>query len=111
MSASLIALFLHHRPQVRIASIGITTNMRDLVQSKPDSYSPLSGADLIAQKVEVIVWMDGMYNFGEIRFALTPSPLVHSLFLCFYVSMRCTHPQPSTHTPYRPSPPLPPPLL
>ena len=49
---------------VRIASIGITTNMRDLVHSQPDQHSPLTGAQLIAQKVEYIVWMDMMYNFG-----------------------------------------------
>eukprot|EP01047_Picozoa_sp_COSAG01_P065208 COSAG01_NODE_8768_length_2665_cov_25.306703_2_plen_296_part_00 len=49
---------------VHIAAIGITTNMRDLVQSQPDSFSPLNGHDLIAKKVKVIVWMDMMYNFG-----------------------------------------------
>jgi hypothetical protein len=45
---------------VHIASIGITTNMRDLVQSPPDAHSPLSGFDLIAQKVNLVVWMDMM---------------------------------------------------
>lgn len=45
---------------VRIASIGITTNMRDLVQSAADEHSPLDGRALIAQKVAEIVWMDGM---------------------------------------------------
>jgi hypothetical protein len=49
---------------VAIASIGITTNMRDLVLSDPDEHSPLYGKDLIAQKVSRIVWMDGGYNFG-----------------------------------------------
>ena len=38
--------------------------MRDLVNSKPDKWSPLSGKELIARKVELIVWMDMMYNFG-----------------------------------------------
>ena len=38
--------------------------MRDLVLSPPDQYSPLNGHDLIALKVNLIVWMDGMYNFG-----------------------------------------------
>ena len=46
---------------VHIASIGITTNMRDLVQSLPDAHSPLSGIDLIAQKVNLVVWMDMMW--------------------------------------------------
>ena len=36
---------------VHIASIGITTNMRDLVLSAPDKYSNLTGHDLIARKV------------------------------------------------------------
>ena len=49
---------------VHIASIGITTNMRDLIQSPPDQYSPLNGTELVAQKVKLIVWMDMMYNFG-----------------------------------------------
>ena len=49
---------------VHIASIGITTNMRDLVLSPPDQYSPLNGTELISKKVNLIVWMDGMYNFG-----------------------------------------------
>lgn len=49
---------------VRIASIGMTTNLRDLLQSPPDQHSPLSGRDLVAQKVELVVWMNGYYNFG-----------------------------------------------
>lgn len=49
---------------VAIAAIGITTNMRDLIQSKPDKFSPLDGKALVAQKVKLIVWMDGLYNFG-----------------------------------------------
>lgn len=49
---------------VHIASIGITTNMRDLVLSKPDEYSSLTGVELIAKKVSLVVWMDMMYNFG-----------------------------------------------
>ena len=36
---------------VHIASIGITTNMRDLVLSQPDEFSPLNGTELIAKKV------------------------------------------------------------
>lgn len=49
---------------VHMVSIGITTNMRDLVQSGPDAYSPWTGAELIARKVAQMVWMDGAYNFG-----------------------------------------------
>ena len=42
----------------------MTTNLRDLLQSPPDQHSPLSGRDLVAQKVELVVWMNGYYNFG-----------------------------------------------
>ncbi len=38
--------------------------MRDLIQSGKDRYSSLSGYDLVALKVNKIIWMDGMYNFG-----------------------------------------------
>ena len=49
---------------VYLVSIGITTNMRDLVRSLPDVHSPLTGRELLARKAVEIVWMDGTYNFG-----------------------------------------------
>eukprot|EP00927_Polykrikos_kofoidii_P080994 TRINITY_DN78059_c0_g1_i1.p1 TRINITY_DN78059_c0_g1~~TRINITY_DN78059_c0_g1_i1.p1 ORF type:complete len:351 (+),score=42.19 TRINITY_DN78059_c0_g1_i1:102-1154(+) len=49
---------------VNIASIGMLTNLKNLVNSFGDQHSPLSGKDLIAQKVNTIVYMDGGYNFG-----------------------------------------------
>jgi len=49
---------------VNIASIGFLTNLRDLLYSKGDKYSSLSGKDLVADKVNTIVYMDGGYNFG-----------------------------------------------
>lgn len=49
---------------VNIASIGLPTNLRDLLQTKADQYSSLSGKDLVAAKVDTIVFMDGGYNFG-----------------------------------------------
>jgi len=49
---------------VNIASIGMATNLKALVQSEGDKHSSLSGKDLIAQKVNQIVYMDGGYNFG-----------------------------------------------
>lgn len=49
---------------VNIASIGMLTNLKDLVNSKGDQYSSLNGHDLIKQKVNTIVYMDGGYNFG-----------------------------------------------
>ena len=49
---------------VVISSIGMTTNMRDLMQSGPDQFSDLNGRDLVQKKIKKIIWMDGMYNFG-----------------------------------------------
>ena len=49
---------------VNIASIGMPTNLRDLLKTSGDQYSPMSGYDLIAAKVSKIVFMDMMYNFG-----------------------------------------------
>lgn len=49
---------------VRIASIGMTTNLHDLMVSGPDEHSPLHGKDLVARKVNTVAWMDGLYNFG-----------------------------------------------
>ena len=50
---------------VTIASIGMLTNLYLLFRrSEGDEYSPLSGIDLVAQKVKKVVYMDGGYNFG-----------------------------------------------
>lgn len=49
---------------VNIASIGMLLNLERLVRSQGDKYSPLSGKDLVVQKVKSIVYMDGGYNFG-----------------------------------------------
>ena len=49
---------------VHIASLGMTTNLRDLLQSQGDSISSLTGVQLVEQKVKKVVWMDMMYNFG-----------------------------------------------
>merc|ERR550537_964507 len=49
---------------INVASIGMPTNLRDLLNTTADQYSPLSGFDLVAKKVAKIVFMDGGYNFG-----------------------------------------------
>jgi hypothetical protein len=49
---------------VNVASIGMPTNLRDLLNTTADEYSPLTGFDLISKKVGKIVFMDGGYNFG-----------------------------------------------
>jgi inosine-uridine nucleoside N-ribohydrolase len=50
---------------VTIAEIGYEENLATLLNSPPDSISPLSGHDLIAQKVKELVVMGGGYpSFG-----------------------------------------------
>jgi hypothetical protein len=49
---------------VNIASIGMPTNLRDLLNTTADKYSSMSGYDLVQAKVNKIVFMDGGYNFG-----------------------------------------------
>ncbi len=44
---------------VTIASVGLLTILEDLLQSGPDQYSPLSGPELVRQKVEKLVCMGG----------------------------------------------------
>ena len=46
---------------VTISSIGFMSNLAALIESKPDKYSNLSGVDLVAKKVQLIVWMGGQY--------------------------------------------------
>ncbi|MFW6170802.1 MAG: nucleoside hydrolase [Planctomycetota bacterium] len=50
---------------VVIVTIGYKTNLRDLLLSKPDRYSDLSGVDLVRQKVAQWVCMGG--NFARRR--------------------------------------------
>ena len=46
---------------VIISSIGLHTNLKALLQSKPDEHSPLSGRDLFALKVRRLAVMGGGY--------------------------------------------------
>jgi inosine-uridine nucleoside N-ribohydrolase len=46
---------------VVIVSVGILTNLRDLLRSQPDSISALSGAELISRKVRLLSLMGGRY--------------------------------------------------
>lgn len=47
--------------EVVIASVGHLNNLYDLLQSGPDSYSPLNGRDLVEQKVHHLVVMGGHF--------------------------------------------------
>jgi hypothetical protein len=46
---------------VVVVSVGFLNNLRDLLQSKPDAASPLSGVDLVKRKVKKWVCMGGGY--------------------------------------------------
>ena len=75
---------------VVICSVGFTTNMRRLLETKPDAISPLDGKALVAKKVKVWVAMACQYPFGQeynarwdhessrIAFANWPTPIVFS---------------------------------
>lgn len=52
---------------VTIVSVGFSTNIFRLLQSGADEYSPLSGKELIAEKVKLLSIMAG--SFGENRLA------------------------------------------
>ena len=75
---------------VVICSVGFITNMRRLLETKPDAISPLDGKALVAKKVKVWVAMACQYPFGQeynarwdhessrIAFANWPTPIVFS---------------------------------
>jgi inosine-uridine nucleoside N-ribohydrolase len=50
---------------VVIVSIGSLTNLRDLLVSAPDGWSPSAGHELVAQKVRFLVAMGGGYPRGH----------------------------------------------
>ncbi len=50
---------------VTIITVGFLTNISNLLQSKPDDYSPLSGAELVHRKVNKMVSMAGRFPKGK----------------------------------------------
>lgn len=50
---------------VTIVTIGWLTNLADLLKSSPDEYSPLSGIDLVRQKVVKLVSMAAKFPAGR----------------------------------------------
>lgn len=50
---------------VTVCSLGFLTNLRDLLVSGPDMYSPLNGRDLVAKKVKLWVSMACNYPNGK----------------------------------------------
>jgi len=60
---------------VTIVVVGWLTNMADLLNSKPDPYSPLTGKELVAAKVKELVSMGGRWpnspkDEGEYNFTM-----------------------------------------
>ena len=50
---------------VVIISIELTTNSKNLIISKPDSYSSLNGLSLISKKVKMLSMMGGHFPSGK----------------------------------------------
>jgi inosine-uridine nucleoside N-ribohydrolase len=50
---------------VTIITVGFLTNLKNLLQSKPDMFSPLSGEQLVTQKVKQLVSMAGKFPEGS----------------------------------------------
>ncbi len=78
---------------VSIVSIGMQTNIADLLLSKPDKYSELDGVELVRRKVRLISAMAGKWPKGDAEFniyndieaartvaELCPIPIVYSGF-------------------------------
>ena len=52
---------------VTIVSVGFSTNLARLLESVADEYSPLSGKELVAQKVDRLVVMAGHFEDSKYR--------------------------------------------
>lgn len=48
-----------------IITVGFFTNLANLLQSKPDRYSPLGGEELVKKKVKMVVSMAGRFPSGK----------------------------------------------
>ena len=58
-------LALQPDTSVTIITVGFLTNISNLLLSKPDAYSPLTGAELINTKVKNMVCMAGKFPSGK----------------------------------------------
>lgn len=47
---------------VVIIQVGLAANLADLIESKPDEFSPLSGLELVRQKVKLVSVMAGSFE-------------------------------------------------
>lgn len=51
--------------KITMIAVGPLTNMADLLQSKPDQYSPLTGIELIKEKIASIYIMGGAFDKND----------------------------------------------
>jgi inosine-uridine nucleoside N-ribohydrolase len=65
---------------VVIASIGFLTNLSNLLDSKPDEYSDLSGYELVKKKVKRLVSMAGWFPQGREYNLYTDSSASNNVF-------------------------------
>ena len=79
---------------VVIASVGFSTNLIRLLETPADSYSPMTGKELVAKKVKLLVTMAGCFNnpdtheynvvkdipAAKVIFEQWPTPVVTSPF-------------------------------
>ena len=52
---------------VTVASVGLLTNLELLLRSAPDAHSPLTGHELVAEKVALLAVMAGDYPWGGVE--------------------------------------------
>ncbi len=50
---------------VTVITVGFLTNLKNLLQSKADMFSPLTGAELVKQKVKQLISMGGKFPAGS----------------------------------------------
>lgn len=62
------------RGSVTIVSTGFFTNLRDLLISQPDDYSPRTGLELVSEKVKVLYVVAGMAE-GDREFNIEMDPV------------------------------------
>jgi len=50
---------------VTVVTVGFLTNLKNLLKSAPDEFSPLAGKDLVSEKVKLLVSMAGRFPEGR----------------------------------------------
>lgn len=71
---------------VVICSVGLLQNIQDLLQSQPDSVSPLNGIDLVKQKVREMVVMSNTVPQDRYVLGKWPVRLVWTTYVGSYIS-------------------------